>query len=578
MNKLSIIEQTPAGTNSIETKKPPVQKTKNLLEGYIANSWNGGILKPITYKRVLAGERIEHYSIEGIMRTLTPKVPTMQKLETTFKIFFVPNIRVWKNAEKYMAQKGGAIQTTDGQKIKSRPKQIGTFDLANQAILTEDTKFKINITDTDLWRDSFISSYIPRVYAGTEWNAGGQETKLPMWDLDILPLRGFVAIYNDMLRHKAYEPPLDEYDNDEMQPYEWEKYVPNGSDTSRKKLEILDTTMLRGRRKDSYYTNYSTQAEGVDNTVDPMYKDLLEHSEWQKKIAESMSEAKNEQKNDWDIVAEIRGAIPVRDGKVQFLGQKTIGMNYTQVSQTAYNANPDIEKEYQTLGQTGAYSYTEYNVNLINYHEFKEEGYIHVIAQTSADTIFETGIDRMLLNVNITDEYRPDLKDLKNDVLYEQESSTFLRDDGTDGQLTTRGYKRKWSEYFKLPNCINGDLTSTPIYSTELKQTGEVCAKNPIQLKKEFQFFEQSDKLTYYEIQDTPAAYIKRIWLDYTDVLINKNQAIQNEIIDDGNERTRNTLIVNGENQIFMLGIAKCITTLPLDESIKTDYKKWGES
>lgn len=578
-DKISIIEQSPATTNSVAETKPYVQKTYNVLEGYIANSFNGGILKPVAYKRIMAGEKIVDYSISGIMRMLTPKVPTMQKLETTFKAFFVPNSRVWTNAEKYTAQKGASTVT----KIKKRPV---AQPAAKLPIIPDNIQgtggYNYAITDTDIWRDSYISTYVPRLYTTSKTLKSAANT-LNMYEFDYLPLRGFKAIYNDMLRHKIYDLALTEYKDDTISDGEYNSFFPAlGLAPGQTKLSTIAETELRGRRKDSYYTNYTTAMEGVDNTIIPMYTDLMQHTEWQKLIAESRTEVQNQQKNDWDIVAQIRGSRPVQDGKVQFLGMKTVGMNYTQVSQTSYNTNPNIGKEYQTLGQTGAFSYTEFDVSMINYHEFKEEGYIHIIAQTSADTVFETGLDRMLLNTTSLSEYRPDYKDLKNDVLYNEESGTFKSNN--NGQLTTQGYKRKFSEYFKLPNCINGDMTNSTIYKTvngELSGNPVIVISDPIALKKEFQFFEESETYTTDPNNIENKIITKYGHQDYTDLLINKNQAIRNEIITIGandSGRARTTALLQGENQIFFMAIARCINDMPIDDNIKNDFKKWGEA
>ena len=102
-----------------------------------------------------------------------------------------------------------------------------------------------------------------------------------------------------------------------------------------------------------------------------------------------------------------------------------------------------ISLNYQNLGQ-GAYSYTEIDIPLYQMVEFIEEGYVHITMQVTADTVFETGFERTGLNVGAMDIYRPDLKDLKNDVLYNIEK------DGIRETNTTNitGFKRKFSEYF----------------------------------------------------------------------------------------------------------------------------------
>ena len=97
----SISEQKPASKNQISNNKPSVFKNANFMEGYFANSCNGGMLRPITYKKVMAGEKIYDYSLKIRISMLTPKTPVYQRLKAVVKCFFVPDSRVWKNSEKF---------------------------------------------------------------------------------------------------------------------------------------------------------------------------------------------------------------------------------------------------------------------------------------------------------------------------------------------------------------------------------------------------------------------------------------------------------------------------------------------
>lgn len=548
LEKISVVEQTPNRENSITNNKPEQPHSKNLLQGFIANSWNGGFIKPIAFKKIMAGEKIENLNLSGVMRMLTPKAPPIQGLKTVFKVFFVPNIRVWNNAEKYMAQKGGSTKT----KITEVPNTDGHYVTMAKR---EETKF-IPVTDTTIWRDSWVSSYIPRIYARQE-NNELNNILIKMPKMSILPIRGFKAIYNDFLRNKAIENGFIEYKDDTVSDIEWKTIMPDPS------LWFGGTAknfMCRGRKQDSYYTDWRTELEGVDNTISPMYTDLQQHTEWQKLIAESRSQVENEQLNDWEIVAKIRGSKPVTQGKVQFLAMKEITMNYSQVAQTTYNANANIQAEFQNLGQTGAFSYTEFSTDLLQYHTFQEEGYLHIIAQTTADTIFETGVDRTLLNCRYDEEYRPDLINLKDDVLYQAEYTThaFMN------YKNIVGYKRKFSELFKAPNVLNGDMTNSQIYEfDESKNTWS----EPIPMKDYYQYFENSA---------VPIKTNEIYTYDFTDYMINKNQAIENERTIAG-PADNQVNYYKGPNQIFMVAETNYIDDLPIDESIKKNYKKWGE-
>lgn len=95
-----------------------------------------------------------------------------------------------------------------------------------------------------------------------------------------------------------------------------------------------------------------------------------------------------------------------------------------------------------------------------------ESGHLHVIFNVFSENAFENGFERQWLNVGALDKYRPDLKDDKLDVLWAIES------DGNANQSETTGFKRKFNEYFKLPNCIFADATNNNYFQI-LNDNGE---------------------------------------------------------------------------------------------------------
>ena len=256
------------------------------------------------------------------------------------------------------------------------------------------------------------------------------------------------------------------------------------------------------------------------------------------------------------------------EGKVNLLGQREIGLNYKSIAQDTYNVNESISEDFQVLGQQGAYSYTEADITLFQMQEFKEEGFLHVVMQVSADTVFETGFERTLLNVGAFDNFRPDLVDLKNDVLYDIEKSG-TRIQNADDLTSVTGFKRKYSEYFKLPNCIAGDMTTGGYYKTLPGSSTTIDFNTRYASKRTYQFFEIDDR----EQADFEP---KNIWQDYTDFLINKNQAImQDEYTFDYKPGIYSS--IRGQHQIFFVGVHACVADLPMDEAIKSNYSKWGE-
>lgn len=585
-------QQQPFSNNQIEHTKPNAPMTTSLLAGHIAGSMNGGMNKVIAWKKVMAGEKHKEYRIKASFKMLTPLTPTYQDLTCTVRTFFVPNSRVWENAEKYTAQKGGASEI----KIAEIPNLGGKkLPLLRNS---DDSKFT-SICNTTQWRDSFISAYLPRmgIYGYQTTDKDKVYNTFPK--VSVLPLRGYVAIYNDFLRNKEYDEEIAEVKSDTVSDFELHNYFPNYTTSSN------DFYFGRAKRTNSYYSDYRTEVQGFESTIPEMgtengtdyavsgtpvntystLNSLITWAQWESKIAEARSQAENAQLNDWDVIARIRGSKKLTEGKVQLIGEKSFRLNYSSITQNAYNTNSNVKPEFQVMGTQGAYSYTDVDIPCYAGMIFNEEGYIHVIATVQAETVFESGFDRSLLNVTPLSEYRPDLVDEKYDALYKIEMSTEYSND-INGDIANQivGYKRKFSELFKLPNIIQGDMTSNDYYEIGLISPGgatkyrtHMFADRQVITQKTFQFFETGYDWIFedYEkdVTSPGLAFRKKIWRDYTDIQINKNQAIKNQVLDNED----GSIHVMGNNQIFFVGKAYCLADLPVDSAIKHNYTTWGE-
>ena len=328
----SLNEQTPAGKNSISNNKPAVFQSANYMDGYFAGSCNGGMLRPITFKKVMAGEKIYDYSVKMRISMLTPKTPAYQKLKMTLKCFFVPDSRVWTNSEKFYAQKGGSTVN----KINEIPNLGGSSLYLSKVGTTENYRV---YTDTEIFRDSWVSTYLPKYQTGyTSTSTTSGYLQFPKYS--VIPLRGFKAIYNDFLRNKEYDSELVEYFSDTVSTAEFDSYFYHKTKDVTKDYELLRNLLLRGRRQNSYYTDYRTELLGDDvNAPSDALNNAVSLSEWQKQVAELRSQAENAQLNDWDIIAKIRGSKPLEENKVILLGEREIGLNYHSVPQDTYNLN-----------------------------------------------------------------------------------------------------------------------------------------------------------------------------------------------------------------------------------------------
>lgn len=590
LNIRSLNEQTPATKNQIQNNKPAIRKSNNIIQGFFANSINGGMIKPILYAPLMTGQNVINHTIRANIKMLTPKTPAYQKLKGTLRTYFVPNSRVWNNWDAFLAQKGGASET----KIKEIPNLGGKqIPLIYSTPDKKENETKVLYTDTTVYRDSYVSTYIPRINTHEYQNQYSATPQQPIFrtlpKINVLPLRGFKAIYNDFERNKEYDQELTEYKGDTVSDAEFKTYMSD-------QVKDIQKTIIRGKRQNSYYTDYRTELLGIDEKLDisSQTKDeLATLTEFEKLIASARNQAENAQLNDWDIIAKEFGATKLTEGKVQLLGTKTFGINFNSITQSAYNINDKIEQEFQVMGEQGGYSYTEIELPLYYMIETKEEGFIHCILQISADSIFETGIDRQMLNVNIMDRYRPEFKELKDDVLYDIEKGTVGIESLEDYTRIT-GYKRKFSEYFKLPNSIAGDMTTFGYFygqtsasagnvliqaSQDPTEAQEVIIKS-VPSKETFQYFELADyaSQTPTYLNQYPKALRKKKWKDYTDLLINKNLAIKHpiDLVQDIDFTVYET-IISGDNQFIIMGIQTMVTDMPIDENIKNNYTVWGE-
>ena len=564
-----IRENHPWTTDQVRNTKPNVAKTETILSGYIGNSMNGGHNKTIAWKQVMAGEKIKEYRLNASIKMLTPKTPSYQNLYMTIRTYFVPNSRVWTNAEKYTAQKGGSAEI----KIKEIPNMGGKII---PTIQTDDQSQKILVCHTTAWRDCFASSYIPRIHLFGYYDQGEQiNGTLPK--ASILPLRGRIAIYNDFERNKEFDEEKQEYKGDTVSDAEWKSYIPQIFEPSSpgNYAGNYDYFTMRAKANNSYYTDFRTELQGFEEAYPPseMSADtaLMNWAQWEMKIAEARSQAENAQANDWDIIAKIRGSKKLTEGKVQLIGRKTFNLNYSAVTQNSNSANMEVNVESRALGTQGAYSYTHVDIPLFAGFEFNEEGYIHIIATVEADNVFESGFDRLELNVTPLDQYRPDMLEDKKDVLYEIETGMQRAYNEVDFEKII-GFKRKYSEYFKLPNIIGGDMTNNNYYQAMHMDDMLIFEPIIVETQKTFQFFE-TDR-NYYIDTDEEVYLTKKPWKSYADLLINRNQAVKNKVIV---APYGNDINIDGQNQVFLIGKCNCIADLPIDSSIKDNYTTWGE-
>lgn len=581
-------KQTPATVNQITNNKPNIERAFLPMRGQISGSLNGGHNKTIAWVRVMAGTKIENYQIPLQLKMLTPLCPPYGAgLTATAKFYFVPDSRVWRNSEEYYAQNGGSSKT----KITKKPTLAG-----KKIPMVEYSEIgkTVCMTETTAWRDTWISSYIPRVgYADTyaiidhPWatpaNNGGGAV---MPDYDACLLRGRMAIWNDFERNKQYEGKAVEYNGDTVTSEEWNSYLPLSE-------QRYTANSMRARRNNSYYTDYRVDAQGYDlNPYDALENGIDQAMvDWQNvesQLDELRQQSENTEKNPWDIINEIYGTSrKLSEGKVQLLKTYTFPLNYAHVTQNTYNEGTS-DSRYRVLGEQGAFSFTDEIIQGMRYWEAIEPGYIHVILTVTAQTVFERAFERTVMNVTWDSEYRPSLKDQKLDTLnyLEVESSIGANGiiGGTNGPI---GFKRKYTEYGKLPNIVGGDMSTWGYWQTSYDGSvfngtmnlPKVKFDNIIISQGTHQFYEENAVGTssIYSSDEMPL-FNKMYFKDYTDLLINKNQAIMNTVNWLSQNGSYNAeIMIEGQNQIFYGGEHVMTANLPISEDIISNFTKWGE-
>ena len=197
----------------------------------------GNELIPIMWKEVIAGEYIKEWKIDNLTRIITPLVPTMDKVFIRISAFFVPNTRVWKDAEKVHALKYD-MDFKNGNTIQHLPKVIVDY----------------NYTTKDFYKFMLLQKY------------GIPNNLNKNIEINILPLRGYQAIYNDYIRNKEYEPALTEYNENFVSTAELNRLLKPFNLTNGD-LDYRDGYLVRnGQTRKNYWTNIKRSIAGSEDT------------------------------------------------------------------------------------------------------------------------------------------------------------------------------------------------------------------------------------------------------------------------------------------------------------------------
>lgn len=296
-----------------------------------------------------------------------------------------------ENADEFYAQRGGSTV----EKIAEMP-NFGGKKL--DWIGDKDNEEYTCITNTEQWRDSWISTYIPRV--GPSYKFYGE---LPNISTIIMPkynalvTRGYPVIRNNFIRNKEFESEIYEYKDDTVSDEEWKSYMPNHSSYGIHQKTFAQI-FSRNKKPDSYYTNFRTDLQGFQlEKPEGTTNELLEWGQWENLIDVARSEAQYAQMRDVEILARLRGG-PVADilHKARHIARKEIDINYSAITQSTYNNSDEVQdKEFNAMGKQGAYSFTHVQMPIYEGKDsWKKVQYTYFSAVTQIQALKKALIDK----------------------------------------------------------------------------------------------------------------------------------------------------------------------------------------
>jgi len=403
-------------------KTPQIKTTKKLEPAVSAITMQGGLLYPIGYKEVLAGEYIREVSIDNLTRMLTPLVPTLDKVFMKIDAWFVPLTRIWNQAERKLA----------GKDSKQNENLTNLKDLPNTTVNYQHTQYK------------------PFMY--TLAHRYGIPFKTNNVIVNPFLYRGYRAIVNDFIINKDYEHPKTEWNGDAVS--QTEQNAINGYNIETGVFYANAYVLEPVQTRKGYLTNIKSKlsAEMEMMAVSGDRRQIGVHLDWQTRYNDAKQRQDNANKNDWEIIAEMGGTQPIHYNQVEYLGSIEYQLNYQQITQSA----PTIDNS-TPLGTTGSFSYTRANGVLFSHKEFKQHGHIHFTVNLQIDKRYERSINKELLKTSVEDIYRPGLADKEIQLLQSQEVIA-----GTTVIPDPVAYQPAWAEYKRLPSLTTGEMqTST---------------------------------------------------------------------------------------------------------------------
>lgn len=416
-----------------------------------------GDLVPIGLFEVLPGDSFK-CNLSSVVRSLTPLFPTMDNSFIDVYAFFVPN-RI------------GCLHPKDWEKICGENTE-GFWAPSNEYTL-ENTGNTINLSDCVITPNGAAAYY-------------GLPVSSDFADLEvsILPLNGYVQIWNEWFRDQNLQAPV--YYNDldlfteclkvnKVHDY-FTSALPSPQKGAAVELPLGDAapvtlaegsttldvgSVLTGNLATAGTTGKVFVAGNTGSQGSVVPKNLV--ADLSKATAATINNLRQAFAIQRLLEKDARGGSRYRelikthfnttipDSTVQipqYLGGKRVPINITQVLQTSATGADT------PLGSTGAFSNTAFNDFLFD-KSFTEHGYIHVLACVRTSQSYSQGVSKHWTRNRRYDWYYPAFANLGEQPIYKRELKFNASKDSSDAIF---GYNEAWAEYRYLPNLVTGYL------------------------------------------------------------------------------------------------------------------------
>lgn len=586
--------------------------------GTFAGGTHGGHLHYLTGVDYLAGTTMNEIKLDFSVHLQPLQNVSFSRIKLNQYAVYVPYSRIWSGSDAYFAQRSDKLRLTSpniptfrfprgitqpniGDSIVGNPSSTGCCaDVSIGELNAQPTRFY----NTTLWRNSpsyeIFGNVTDGTSGGTATVAGSSSPSATTYNS--LYWRAFWACYNDIFRDKIttgavpeftteeftaaelkaimlgnYFFPLYQYTNGDSPSWRFYAYSGYGAQDSNINSSTYYSyySSPRVASEINYLTNFRGEVVSNNNAV--TLTSLFTHVVTQAQMDEYRSRSSDVQMTDEEVIAKIRGSRVAREDIPYIIGQKTTDIDLSVQPQTTDGSLP--------LGADGAYSYTFASTDLLSgYFSAPRDGIVMVLYTiTSPDSInFVDQLNLELAKTQATDYYRPALAKIKDKELKIGEVNLYYSRLASNDTI---GFKRRYSEYTRMPNYIRGDVPrsqNSGITGSRNSQLGFLYSTygNPSSNRVAPYYGAVPSRANWCLLKDIGELFydsqnrgnlVVRQRQDFTDM------TMRNVLLNNGGSNTTDDFILQSPQTFFLYGTCTIGENAPIDEDIKTNYINWGE-